>query len=46
MTYTNMQTYTFMCGRFDDFMIKPSIDELIKVEVHLYWRKDNVYVTS
>ena len=30
MTYTNIQSYTFVCGRFDDFILKPQVDHDIK----------------
>lgn len=30
MTYTNTKSYTFVCGRYDDFVIKPSITKEIK----------------
>ena len=46
MTYTNVHTYTFLCGRFDDFVLKPSVDHEYKFEMHMYWKKENVYVTA
>ena len=46
MTYTNVKSYTFVCGRFDDFIIKPSIDHEIKFEMHVYWKQENVYVSA
>lgn len=46
MTYTNVKTYTFVCGRFDDFVLKPSISELVKIEIHVYWKQENVYVSA
>ena len=26
MSYTNIRSYTFVCGRFDDFILKPQLD--------------------
>ena len=46
MTYTNIKSYTFQCGRFDDFVLKPSVEKEIKVELHNYWKKENVYVSA
>ena len=46
MSYTNVRAYTFVCGRFDDFVIKPSLTFETKIEMHVYWKKDNVYVSS
>jgi hypothetical protein len=46
MTYTNIKSYTFLCGRFDDFVVKPAVAEEIKVELHNYWKKENVYVSA
>ena len=46
MTYTNIRSYTFVCGRFDDFILKPQVDHEIKFEMHVYWRQDNVYVSA
>lgn len=46
MTYTNIKSYTFLCGRFDDFAIKPAVAEEIKVELHNYWKKENVYINA
>lgn len=46
MTYTNVKSYTFVCGRYDDFILKPSSDHEIKFELHVYWKQDNVYVSA
>jgi hypothetical protein len=46
MSYTNIKSYTFLCGRFDDFLLRPSTSKEIKVELHNYWKKDNVYVSA
>jgi hypothetical protein len=46
MTYTNIKSYTFLCGRFDDFLFRPSLPSQIKVELHNYWKKENVYVSA
>ena len=46
MSYTNVRSYTFVCGRFDDFVIKPSLTFETKIEMFVYWKKDNVYVSS
>jgi hypothetical protein len=46
MTYTNIRSYTFVCGRFDDFILKPQMDHEIKFELHVYWRQENVYVSA
>lgn len=44
MTYTNIRSYTFLCGRFDDFIIKPSISHSsmshdIKFKMHVYLKQ-------
>ena len=46
MTYTNIRSYTFICGRFDDFILKPQVDHEIKFELHVYWKQENVYVSA
>ena len=46
MTYTNIRSYTFVCGRFDDFILKPQLDHEIKFELHSYWKQENVYVSA
>ncbi len=46
MSYTNIRSYTFVCGRFDDFILKPQVDHEIKFEMHVYWRQENVYVSA
>ena len=46
MTYTNIRSHTFVCGRFDDFVLKPSISKEIKFELHNYWKQENVYVSA
>lgn len=46
MTYTNIKSYTFICGRFDDFVLKPSVSQDIKFELHNYWKQENVYVSA
>lgn len=46
MTYTNIRSYTFVCGRFDDFILKPQLDHEIKFEMHVYWKQDNIYVSA
>lgn len=46
MSYLNVRSYTFNCGRFDDFQVKAEVDELIKFELHVYWKQENVYITS
>lgn len=46
MTYTNIRSYTFVCGRFDDFILKPQLDHEVKFEMHVYWKQDNVYVSA
>jgi hypothetical protein len=46
MTYTNIKSYTFVVGRFDDFILKPSTDHEYKFEMHSYWKQENVYVSA
>jgi hypothetical protein len=46
MTYTNVQTFTFICSGSDDFVHKPSVSQEMKVELHTYWRQDGVYVSA
>lgn len=46
MTYTNIKAHTFVCGRFDDFILKPSVTKEIKFELHTYWKQENVYVSA
>jgi hypothetical protein len=46
MTYTNIKTYTFICGRHEDFVLKPSLSKEVKIELHNYWRRENVYVSA
>jgi hypothetical protein len=46
MTYTNIRSNTFVCGRFDDFVFKPSVSKELKFELHNYWKQENVYVSA
>jgi len=39
MSYINIRSYTFVCGRFDDFILKPDVDYDIQFELHVYWRQ-------
>jgi hypothetical protein len=46
MTYTNIKSHTFVCGRFDDFVLIPSLSKEIKFELHNYWKQENVYISA
>jgi hypothetical protein len=46
MSYTNIKSYTFLCGHQEDFVLKPSLSKEVKFEIHNYWRRDNVYVSA
>jgi hypothetical protein len=46
MSFTNIRSYTFICGRFDDFVLKPAVTQETKIEMHVYWKEENVYTSS